>query len=76
MSVSGVDLDFEVDTGASVSLMGEAEYSKLFPKHALHALEQSEVRLQTYLGEPISVIGSVVVKVMASNGWTGNDFRL
>ncbi len=34
--------------------MGEAEY---FPKHPL---EQSEV---TYLGEPISVIGSVVVKV-------------
>ena len=51
MSVSGVDLDFEVDTGA---VMGEAEY---FPKHPL---EQSEV---TYLGEPISVIGSVVVKV-------------
>ncbi|XP_064396342.1 uncharacterized protein K02A2.6-like [Halichondria panicea] len=60
MSVSGVDLDFEVDTGASVSLMGEADYSKLFPKHPL---VQSEVRLQTYLGEPISVVGSVVVKV-------------
>ena len=55
--VNGVELD---DTGASVSLMGEVNYSKLFPECPLGP---SEVRLQTYLGEAIPVVGSVVVHV-------------
>ena len=58
--VEGIDLDMEVDTGASVSLMGEDYYHKIFPGHSLN---NSEVRLQTYLGEAIPVIGSVVVNV-------------
>ena len=58
--VEGIDLDMEVDTGASVSLMGEDNYHKIFPGHSLN---NSEVRLQTYLGEAIPVICSVVVNV-------------
>ena len=34
--VDGVELDMEVDTGASVSLTGEANYSKFFPGHSLN----------------------------------------
>ena len=58
--MDGVDVEMEVDTGASASLMGEDNYSKIFPGHSLN---KSEVRLQTYLGEAISVVGSVAVKV-------------
>ena len=58
--VNGVELDMEVDTGASVSLMSEDSYSKLFPNCPLNA---TQVRLQTYLGEAIPVIGSLVAHV-------------
>lgn len=60
VGVEGIDLDMEVDTGASVSLMGEDKYHKVFPGHSLN---KSEVKLQTYLGEAISVVGSAVVKI-------------
>ena len=50
----------EVDTGASVNLMREDNYYKLFPGCPL---SKSEVRLQTYLGEAIPVVGSKVVHV-------------
>ena len=58
--VNGVELDMEVDTGASVSLMSEDSYYKLFPNCPLNA---TQVRLQTYLGEAIPVVGSVVAHV-------------
>ena len=50
----------EVDTGAAVSLMSESTYKKLWPDRELLP---SEVRLQTYLKQPLSVIGCCKVNV-------------
>ncbi len=60
-----VDLDdcivpMEVDTGASVSIMAEATYRKLWPRRSLGT---SKARLQTYPKEPIEVVGGTNVQV-------------
>ena len=47
----------EVDTGVSVSLMGEAMYHELWPRRGLGP------RLQTYSKEPINVVESTDVQV-------------
>ena len=50
----------KVDTGASVSIMAETLYHKLWPRGGL---KQTTVRLQTYLKEPIQVLGCTDVHV-------------
>ena len=50
----------EVDTGASVSLMSEALYRKLWPGRSLSA---SLIKLQTYSKDPIAVLGTTEVQV-------------
>ena len=55
-----MNLDIEIVAGASVSLISQDNHTKLFPNCALNA---TEIRLQTYLGEALPVVGSVVVHV-------------
>ena len=50
----------EVDTGASVSIMPETLYHKLWPRRGL---KETTIRLQTYSKEPIGVVGTTEVKV-------------
>ena len=47
-------VDMEVDCGASLSLMAESTFNRLWPGRSLLP---SSVRLQTYLQEPIQVVG-------------------
>ena len=50
----------ELDTGASVSLMSQATFNKLWPRRGLST---TTIKLQTYSKEPIVVVGSVQVQV-------------
>ena len=63
--VDGKELCMEVDTGASVSLVSEATVEKLWGKERLSQLQSSKVKLRTYTGQNISVIGSAMVKVQS-----------
>ena len=56
----------EVDTGASVSIMSEAVYHKLWPGRSLST---SPIRLQTYSKELMAVVGGTEVQVVYE-GWT------
>ena len=58
--VGNKPLRMEVDTGSAVSLVSEETYGTLFPKSQL---QPSRTRLQTYLGEPITVVGQRNVDV-------------
>ena len=60
MEVDNCSVPMEVDTGASVSIMAEATYYKLWPGWGLST---TYIRLQTYSKEPITVVGSVNVQV-------------
>ena len=62
MVVEGHNLTMEVDTGAAVSLVSEetvnnSSFLKYLP------LKQTSVRLRTYTGQPVSVLGQLLVKV-------------
>uniref|UniRef100_H3ARR4 Uncharacterized protein n=1 Tax=Latimeria chalumnae TaxID=7897 RepID=H3ARR4_LATCH len=53
LKVEGIDLTMGIDTGASVSVVGETTYNRLGrPK-----LKATKTVLRTYTGEPIKVLG-------------------
>lgn len=54
--VNDVPLVMELDTGASVSIIGEHKFNTLFPGTPL---EHSDVRLKSYSGELSSVLGKI-----------------
>ena len=60
LAVDGCPLDMEVDTGAAVSITSQTTFDELWPNRSL---APSTVRLQSYSGEPISVVGSIEVAV-------------
>ena len=60
LAVDGCPLDMEVDTGAAVSIMLQTTFDELWPNRSK---APSTVRLQSYSGEPISVVGSIEVAV-------------
>ena len=60
LEVNGKPLSMEVDTGAAVSIIFRKEQRRLFPEAPLRA---SQVRLRTYTGETMSVLGEMIVSV-------------
>ena len=54
----------ELDTGASVSIMSEEAWKKSF---ARVPLEKSQIKLRTYTGETLDVIGQAQVEVTYQN---------
>ena len=64
-----VDVSMEVDTGASVSLMSECTFRRLWPQRELHP---SKVRLHTYSKDPLSVLGCCSVNI----GYLGQTAKM
>ena len=62
MLVNEKELQLEVDTGASASVISESTYRELWPEDPPKLLE-TQVKLQTYTGEKIKILGSIKVKV-------------
>ncbi|XP_017891009.1 uncharacterized protein K02A2.6-like [Ceratina calcarata] len=53
-------VDFEVDTGAAVSLMSAEQAKSLFPKHKVY---NSNIKLQSFNKDPIDTVGYIKVQV-------------
>ena len=62
LTVNQKPLTMELDTGASYSLISEQTYKATWPEGA-PSLEQSTVKLHTYTGEQVVVVGSITVTV-------------
>ena len=54
LTVDGKQLQFEVDTGASLSLISEETYKEFWPDMSL---QDTTVNLKTYTGTPLKVLG-------------------
>ena len=67
MEIDSHQLLMEVDTGAAYSLTSDTSFKEFWPDRRL---EKSDVRLCTYSGEPIAVLGSLTVTVKYLN-WGG-----
>lgn len=60
VKVNGKYCSVELDTGASVLIMSEEAWKKRFPKAPL---EKSTLKLRTYTGEALDIVGQVHVQV-------------
>uniref|UniRef100_H2ZYX7 Peptidase A2 domain-containing protein n=1 Tax=Latimeria chalumnae TaxID=7897 RepID=H2ZYX7_LATCH len=59
LQVEGIDLIMEIDTGASISVVGETTYKRMSrPK-----FKATKTVLRTYTDEPIKVLGEAQVRV-------------
>ncbi|CAG2194043.1 unnamed protein product [Mytilus edulis] len=61
VKIEDINYVMELDTVAAVSIIGEENYKKYF-SHI--KLQQSNVKLNTYTGDPITVIGEITVNVI------------
>ena len=61
--VDNVELNMEVDTGASVSIISEETYSRLWSEGQQPSLQESAITLRTYSGEQLSIKGTLAVDV-------------
>lgn len=60
LTLSGQQLNMEVDTGAALSIISEVTQQSLFPKEKLHS---TDIILKTYTDEPLQVKGKLHMKV-------------
>ena len=67
VSIDNASLEMEIDTGASVSIISEETYNRLWSPEDAPPLQESSVKLRTYSGEQIGVKGSTTVTVRYKN---------
>ena len=64
VKINNADLQMEVDTGATLSIISKKTYERLWPTQKLAPLLKfSHATLKTYTGEQIKVLGSIDVNV-------------
>ena len=62
VEINGQSLDMELDTGASVSVISESIYFKLWNSDSRPTLKPSKFCLKTYTGSVMEVFGVLIVK--------------
>ena len=60
MTIKGSLLKMEIDTRAAVSIISQATYQKMFSEVPLNTVP---LRLRTYTGEHIPVVGEMITQV-------------
>ena len=63
LKVNGIDLEIELDTGATLSVISEQTYHKSFSAGKAPPLKTITTQLTTYTGEAIDILGEVEVTV-------------
>lgn len=67
LNVNGIKVTFEVDTGCGVTILSKRQYIQLWKKTGTSELSPCSLRLKTYTGERLGVLGMAQVKVMNKN---------
>ena len=60
VATNGVELKMKVDTGASVSIISEHAFNKLWT-HNMLPLQETTLKLRTYTGETLQIHGAITV---------------
>ena len=63
LEVNGKGVNFQIDTGASLTVMNKENFDKLFGSLPL---QTSHKQIKTYTGEVVSVHGEVTVSVRSN----------
>ena len=61
LTLNGEEVEIEIDTGASVSLISQVAFDKLQSSVTLLPLKTEQIKLRTFIGEEIKVLGSTSV---------------
>ena len=64
MRVDETPVEFELDTGAAMTVIGEPAFRRMFPEAVL---QKSSVSLKTYTREEMKTVGEIEVKVSYQN---------
>ncbi|KAL6471846.1 hypothetical protein MHYP_G00204960 [Metynnis hypsauchen] len=67
MNVNGMKITFEVDTGCGVTILNKQQYTQLWRKTNTAKLKPCSLKLKTYTGEKLGVLGMAQVKVQHEN---------
>ncbi|KAL6480987.1 hypothetical protein MHYP_G00090670 [Metynnis hypsauchen] len=67
MNVNGMKITFEVDTGCGVTILSKQQYTQLWRKTDTAKLKPCSLKLKTYTGEKLGVLGMAQVKVQHEN---------
>ena len=67
VSINGIHMDIEFDTGASLSILSEKTYQYIAQQTDISPLKESQVTLKTYTGEVIKVLGITKVNARYDN---------
>ena len=67
MNVNGLKVTFEVDTGCGVTILSKQQYTQLWKKTVTAELKPCSLKLKTYTGEKLGVLGMAQVKVQHEN---------
>ena len=61
LTVNGIHVKMELDTGSGLTIINEQMYSKIAQPNQLNPLQKSDIILKTYTGEKIDILGSTKV---------------
>ena len=64
VKANNCDLEMEVDTGASLSIISEATYQSLWTAEFKPPLKTTDIKLHTYTKESLQVLGSIEIDVI------------
>ena len=67
LTINGIQMEMEIDTGASVSLISKSTFDKFQSSAAFPPLTNEQIKLCTYTGEEINVLGSISVTAKSEN---------
>ena len=63
VELNQVPTEMELDTGASLSLINKSTYDSIASQSQIQPLQKSDVKLKTYTGEPVGILGATKVEV-------------
>ena len=61
--INATPVEMELDTGAAVSVLSHATYQSLLQQSLIPPVQKSQVKLKTYTGDPIQVLGKTSITV-------------
>ncbi|XP_037398305.1 uncharacterized protein K02A2.6-like [Pygocentrus nattereri] len=67
MNVNGKKVTFEVDTGCGITILSKQQYTQLWKETDTAELKPCSLKLKTYTGEKLGVLGMAQVKVQHGN---------
>ena len=63
VKINGKEVMFEIDTGCGVTIVSKQQYVQLWKKTAISEMKPCLLKLKTYTGERLRVLGRVQVQV-------------